>query len=314
MSKKLILFLCLCLAYKTSYAQLKSNQALFAPISSFQGNSYRSAQGAPAEQYWQNKADYKLQVELDEKEKRVTGKVKITYTNNSPHTLPFLWLQLDQNRFKPDSRGELTQDVGGENSRFKGGNAKGGFDITNIKTTYQNKTISPTFIINDTRMQIRLNEAVAPKSMIEIEMDFAFIIPEYGADRMGIYPTGKGNIFQIAQWYPRMAVYDDIKGWNNEPYLGAGEFYCEYGDFEYAVTVPAEHIVVGSGALQNPDEVLTKNQIERLKTASQSDKTVFIISPDEAGKPEKTRPNTNGKATWRFKMQNTRDVAWASSK
>src|SRR5690606_25040206 len=147
-----------------------------------------------------------------------------------------------------------------------------------------------------------------------ISMDFSFKIPERGMDRMGQQQTTEGTIFSLAQWYPKMLVFDDVKGWNVEPYLGAGEFYLGYGDFDYSITVPYDHIVVGSGELVNKKEVLTSQQLQRLDQASKSDKTVFIITEDELNNPAVTRPRTQGRMTWHFKMENTRDVAFASSK
>ncbi|TAF67089.1 MAG: M1 family peptidase [Cytophagales bacterium] len=303
-----MLLLSLTLGYQIAKAQLKNNQSYFDPILQYQhGTPYRSAAGMPGENYWQNKADYAIQVELDDKLHKITGNVTITYTNNSPHELPFIWLQLDQNKFTKDSRGSLTLHNEG---RYEGANMDGGYQIQSLKVNGNDAK----FVITDTRLQIQLSEALKSKGgKVEITMAYSFIIPEKGSDRMGRLATQKGVVYEMAQWYPRMAVYDDIKGWNIEPYLGAGEFYCEYGDFDYKVTVPFNHIVVGSGELQNPNEVLTAEQIKALETAKNSDKTVMIISEKEVGNTAKTRPMQQGKATWHFKMSNTRDVAFASS-
>jgi hypothetical protein len=296
-------------------AQRKNNQAWFEPLFNFQATPYRSAAGVPGESYWQNRADYFIQAELDEENHRITGTVKVLYTNNSPDNLGYIWLQLEQNRYRSDSRGELTQQASGDNSRYQGA-TDGGYDIKNVKIKSSGEVMyEPKFVITDTRMQIRLNEELRAKGgKLEFEMGFSYKIPEFGADRMGRLKTEKGVIYQLAQWFPRLAVYDDIKGWNNEPYLGAGEFYCEYGDYDYKITVPYSHIVVGSGELQNPSEVLTKEQLSRYEKAKTSEKTVELITAKEAGDPNKTRPTKAGKTTWHFKMSNTRDVAWASSK
>ncbi|MDX2305785.1 MAG: M1 family metallopeptidase [Microscillaceae bacterium] len=300
--------------YQNGFTQRENNQHLLDPLFEFQGNPYRSASGVPGEQYWQNRADYVIQVSLDDEKHSANGKVKITYTNNSPQTLDFIWLQLDQNRYKPDARGELTQQLSGGNNRYRGA-TNGGYQISNVQVKNDKiRAYSAEYVISDTRMQVRFKEPLAAKGgKIDIELDFNFVIPEFGSDRMGRLKTEKGWIYEMAQWYPRVAVFDDIKGWNNEPYLGAGEFYCEYGDFDYKVTVPYDHIVVGSGELQNPQEVLTAEQIKRFDQARKSDKTVDIVSADEVGNIAKTRPKTSGTVTWHFKMQNTRDVAWASS-
>ncbi|MEO1655045.1 MAG: M1 family peptidase, partial [Bacteroidota bacterium] len=317
MQKKIgLLIICIiCLGLFSSKAQRKNNQALFEPLFEFQGNPYRSASGNPGEAYWQNRVDYEIEVSLEDEAHQISGKVKITYTNNSPDALSFVWLQLDQNRYKPDARGELTQQLSGGNSRYRGA-TDGGYKISNVAVALDNeKAKAADFVISDTRMQIRLDKPLAAKGgKATFSLDFDFMIPEFGSDRMGRLKTKKGWIYQLAQWYPRMAVYDDIKGWNNEPYLGAGEFYCEYGNFDYKVTVPFDHVVVGSGALQNPQEVLTSEQIKRLDEAAKSDATVMIINDKEVGEASKTRPTSNGTKTWHFKMKNSRDIAWSSSK
>jgi hypothetical protein len=163
-------------------------------------------------------------------------------------------------------------------------------------------------------MQIRLSEPVkANGDVVKVKIAYSFKIPEYGSDRMGKVTRKDGIIYEIAQWYPRMCVYDDIEGWNVLPYLGAGEFYLDYGDMEYNVTVPWDHIVVGSGELLNPNDVLTTDQIKRLAQARQSDQTVMIRTKDEVNNPN-SRPKKSGTLTWKFRCVNTRDVAWASSK
>lgn len=163
-------------------------------------------------------------------------------------------------------------------------------------------------------MQLFLDKPLAAKGgEVEIKMDFSFKVPEHGMDRMGRLDVEGGTIYAMAQWYPRVAVFDDVVGWNTEPYLGAGEFYCEYGDFDVKITAPANHTVVCSGVLQNPKDVLTSTQLQRWAQAEKSEKTVHIIKPDEVGKPVASVKN-NGTLTWHFKMENTRDVAWASSK
>jgi hypothetical protein len=163
-------------------------------------------------------------------------------------------------------------------------------------------------------MQIRLNNPVLPKGdKISVKMNFRFAIPADGADRMGRLYTKGGVVYTIAQWYPRMCVYDDVEGWNTLPYMGLGEFYCDYGNYDYYITAPAEMIVYGSGDLQNPTETLTVTEIKRLATAATSDRTVTIIGAEEAMDPS-TRPAAKGNLTWHFTMQHTRDVGWAAGK
>lgn len=286
------------------------NQHLFDDFTYRQGNVYRTASGKPGPEYWQNAADYNLEVTLDEKNHTVSGNVTIHYTNNSPETLDFIWIYLEQNRFTENSRGTLTTPVLG--NRYSG-DVEGGFELSNISAKTETGT-SSKHIITDTRMQLFLDKPLAAKGgKATIKMNFKFKVPVEGMDRMGRLETEAGTIYAIAQWYPRVAVFDDVVGWNTEPYLGAGEFYCEYGTFDVKITAAADQTVVCSGILQNPKEVLTKTQQERFAKAEKSDKTVYIITPDEVGKPI-SQVKTNGTLTWHFKMENTRDVAWASSR
>lgn len=277
------------------------------------GNQYRSANGAPGPMYWQNSADYLIHATLNEKDTSITGDVTISYTNNSPDKLDYIWLQLDQSIFSSTSRGAAATAV--SETRFSAhGFYTSGYHIAGVSVTYNGKTYKVQPVITDTRMQLRLNSPMMPKGdKITVKVDFSFTIPLYGADRMGRMYTDKGVIYEIAQWYPRMCVYDDVEGWNTLPYMGLGEFYCEYGNFDYYITAPSEMIVYGSGDLQNAAQVLTAEEIKRLSLAAKSDKTVSIIKADEIGK-RKMLPGTKGNLTWHFKMKNSRDVAWVASK
>lgn len=277
------------------------------------GNVYRSANGTPGPMYWQNSSDYLIHATLNEKDTTVVGDVTITYTNNSPDELEYIWLQLDQNIFKPDSRAVAVTRYPGDYAGVLG-NPNGGYQIKDVTIDQgaQSYTVQP--VITDTRMQIRLNTAMQPKGdQISIKMNFSFVIPRNGAARFGRQNTKDGVIYQIAQWYPRMCVYDDVRGWNTLPYVGLGEFYCDFGNYDYYITAPAEMVVYGSGDLQNPKDVLTAAQIKRLSEASESDQTIVIIAADEVGKPA-SRPTSKGNLTWHFKMDDTRDVAFAAGK
>ncbi|KEO72816.1 M1 family metallopeptidase [Anditalea andensis] len=291
----------------------ETNMGKFRDISYRQGTPYRTAMGTPGPSYWQNGADYNIEAELDDQQHTITGKVTINYRNNSPHSLDFVWLHLEQNRFKPDSRGTLTTPIQG--NRYSG-DVDGGYEIQNLNATVGRRGASSNrHIIDDTRMQVFFAEPIpANGGTASISMDFNFKIPEQGMDRMGRLEVADGTIYALAQWYPKVAVFDDVVGWNVEPYLGAGEFYLGYGDFEYKVTVPFDHIVVGSGALQNTAQVLPRELQNRLNNASKSDTTVYIITPEEVGNTNLTRPRQDGKVTWHFKIENSRDVAFASSK
>jgi hypothetical protein len=295
-----------------AFAQTKYNhREAFNPVFYPQtGNQYRSASGEPGPQYWQNRADYKLNLTLDTVTHKVTGDVTITYTNNSPDNLKFLWLQVDQNIYKQGSRGSsTTTQTGGRwaNAQFTEGHA-----IRSIGIELEGKKSTPQYTITDTRMQVWLSQPLKSGSKATINLGFEFTIPEYGTDRMGRLKTKNGIVYEVAQWFPRMAVYDDIQGWNVLPYIGAGEFYLEYGDFDIAITAPANMIVVSSGDMQNEKEVLTATQQTRMAQARNSDKTVMLRSAEEVTDP-KSRPSGKN-LTWRFKMQNSRDVAWAASK
>lgn len=288
------------------------------------GTETRSASGKPGHAYWQNSADYFIKVSLDDKNKAISGNETITYTNNSPDDLEFLWLQVDQNLFKEDSRGNAIIPLNGSRNGAKGQNFDGGYYIGNVNIFYdegkksKNKKvrnkITVRYEIYDTRMKILLPKPLKSRGgKLLIDIDFSFTSPDYGSDRMGVLETENGRIFNLAQWYPRMCVYDDISGWNTLPYLGAGEFYLEYGTFNVDINVPNNHLVVCSGKLLNPEEVYTKTQLERFEKAKLSDDTVIIRSEDEINNPS-SRPQIVDRLTWKFKIEKSRDVAWSSSK
>jgi len=291
-----------------------NHKELFGPINWPAPGESRTASGKPSERYWQNRVDYQIRATLYEGQRDTTinGETVINYTNNSPDELEYLWLQLDQNLFRPDSRGAAVTPITGDRFDVKGFN-RGGIRITSVNITYKGQSYSTTPVITDARMQLRLNKALGAKGdKIQIKINYNFSIPLYGADRMGRKKFHQGYVYEIAQWYPRMCVYDDVEGWNTLPYMGLGEFYCDYGDFDYYITAPGDMVVVGSGDLQNASEVLTPLQLKRLTEAKSSDKTVMLITEKEVGE-KSTRPDKET-LTWHFKMENSRDVAWAASK
>ena len=320
MVKKILSLLAFSISAISSQAQddlIKQSKydphTLFSPIFYPAGGTItRAATGEPNVGYWQNKADYQIAASLNDETNQIAGTVTIMYKNNSPHSLPFLWLQLDQNLFNKDSRGQARMPV---NSRSRYGDSKsdfsGGYKISSVKLLNDNSDAN--YIITDTRMQIRLPKAMKPGGdVIKIKIEYSFTLPDYGADRCGILKTKNGNIFTVAQWFPRMCVFDDVQGWNPDPYLGPSEFYCEYGDFDVNITAPANHIVVCSGELLNESEVLTPQQISRMARAKKSDQTVMIRTAAEVTDPL-SRPKSKT-LTWHYKISNARDVAWASSK
>lgn len=309
-----ILIGCLCLPMALSAQKSASRYnayEAFAPLFyQSEGDDVRTASGRPGSKYWQNGADYRIDVTFDDVKENISGTVLITYKNNSPENLPFLWLQLDQNIYSKSSRGVSVTPVGG--GRWANRDFDGGYTISGVSLVQAGKELAAKHEVVDTRMRVDLPQALkANGGVIQLKVKFSFNIPQYGTDRMGILPTKNGKIYEIAQWYPRMCVFDNVLGWNTLPYLGQGEFYLEYGNIEYNINAPANHIVVGSGLLQNPAEVLTPAQLQRYKQAEKSDKTVMLRDVNEVTDPA-TRPKKQ-RLTWKFKCNNTRDVAWASS-
>ncbi len=287
-----------------------ANHEVFAPLALPTPTTVRTAAGEPGPDYWQQRADYRIQVTLDADAHRIRGSEVITYTNNSPDALGELWIQLEQNLFRPGSRGSLVN----SGTRWRGAFEGGGIDLTRVEVVQGGKTLRPKYFVDDTRMRIDLDEPVAPKGgTIDIRIDWTFLIPEYGADRLGRFQSVDGWVYELAQWYPRMYVYDDVDGWNPMPYIGQGEFYLEYGDFDVEITVPRDYIVVATGELQNPGDVLTREQRDRLERARKSAETIHIVAPDEVGSAD-ARPRGRGPLTWRFRAENVRDFAWAASR
>jgi hypothetical protein len=280
------------------------------------GTSTRSASGQPGSEYWQNRADYQLTARLDEDKNEITGSGIITYTNNSPDKMTFVWMTLDQNLFKSDSRGNAIIPIAGSRNGAQGQIFDGGHKIKSVKIVTTTKGITKEkevkYTITDTRMQVFLPQELKSRGgVVKIKIDFSFISPNEGSDRMGVLETANGKVFSVAQWYPRICVYDDIQGWNVNPYIGASEFYLEYGDFDVAITAPSNHFVMCSGELVNPMEMYTLEQQKRWAQAKLSDKTVVIRSKEEVLKAVQLPIQTT--KTWRFKMKNSRDVSWASS-
>ncbi|HET8649905.1 MAG TPA: M1 family metallopeptidase [Gemmatimonadales bacterium] len=295
-------------------ARAVPDTSIFASMNLGPINGYRSANGEPGPRYWQQRADYTIKATLDTAKKELRGSETIHYTNNSPDTLRFIWMQMDQNLFRQGSTGSLLFPAG---SRFGGRDFNGGFTISRIvqetppaKGARRASSAGSPLKTRDngTMMYVALAKPLPPHQATDIAIDYSFPIPEHGADRMG----RDGSLYELAQWYPRMAVYDDVHGWNTAPYLGQGEFYLEYGDFDYQVTVPAGYIVAGTGELQNAAEVLTATQRARLARAAKSDTTIHIITQQEI-ESGAARPKKTGTQTWHFTAKNVRDVAWAGA-
>jgi Peptidase family M1 domain/Bacterial Ig-like domain (group 4) len=281
-------------------------------------NAYRSSNGAPGPAYWQNEADYEMHADLDTKAKVLHNDEVITYTNNSPDALPSLWIHMDQNIYRKDARAHIAT---GSRTRSRkvaddednpNGRTTDGFVLESVELELGKDHVKADYLLDDTRMQIRLPRPMAPKgSVIKIHIKYHYQIPGVWGGRNSWGTSKQGEIYDTAQWYPRMCVYDDLHGWDTLPYIGS-EFYLEYGHFDYFVTVPSEMIVAGSGELVNPKDVLTKAELDRLEQARHSDKTIAIRTVAEVHDPA-SRPKQGGTLTWHFRMDHTRDVSWSAS-
>ena len=293
-------------------------RALFAPLQLPDApNAFRSGSGKPGPLFWQNRADYDLKATIDPASRTLSGEETITYSNRSPDTLDVLWLQLDQNIYRADAK---ARDVRAPRPPRPGQPARpwaptpvtDGYRIAAVEVEQGGKRMPARFLVDDTRMRVNLPAALAGNGgTLKLHVRYAYTVPGTWGGRTAVTPSKNGEIYEIAQWYPRMAVYDDLRGWDTQPYLGS-EFYLEYGTFDYAVTVPWNWFVAGSGELVNPKDVLTAEQQQRLQQARGSDGTVYIVKPEEIGQPS-SRPTASGTKTWRFRMEHTRDVAFAAS-
>lgn len=301
----------------------KVNQSNFRALEEFPApNEYRNAAGGPGPKYWQQQVDYVIRTTLDTVEHKVTGSERITYRNNSPDKLGYVWIQLDQDIERTDSRAALSQRalptrIPEQARRFLAPEpvTNGGYTIPRVQlVTAAGVKSDAKYFRNGTQMRVDLATPIATGQSAIIEIDWSFIVPEGGRNGRGVREKVKdGWLYEIAQWFPRAAVYDDINGWQNVQFYGQGEFYLEFGNYDVSITVPRDHIVRATGTLTNPLQTLTATQRARLATAMRSDTAVFIIRADEVLTPA-TRPVGTGPITWRFKAENVRDFAFASSK
>ena len=279
--------------------------SIFAPLNLPTGNTYRSGSGAPGPKYWEQRADYELKATLDTAAKTLHGEMTLKYTNNSPDTLRFVWFQVEQNAFK---NGSLNSYVFQPDSRFGARNFEGGDIIEHFNQVSAAKKTPLKTRVDGTEMKVDLATPLAPGQTTTFDVAWHFLVPEHGADRMG----RDGALYELAQWYPRVCVYDDLRGWNTEPYLGQGEFYLEYGDFSLSLTVPAGYIVAATGSLTNASEVLTPTEISRLAQAAKSEAIVNIVKQDELASGA-ARPRKTGMQTWKFSAKSVRDAVWAAA-
>ena len=283
-------------------AAARPQRDLFEPFALPTPNAYRSASGRPGPAYWQQRADYTLRATLDPAAHTVTGVATLRYTNNSPEALDFLWFHLEQNLFRPESRGGPVTGRAATSLAPEHGVRLGA-------VTVDGRAVTP--LVTDTRMRLDLPRPVAAGGgTVEVVVPYAFVIPDRaGTPRMGRLPTAHGTVYSVAQWFPRVAVFDDVNGWNHQPYLGSGEFYLNYGDVDLEITAPAGYTVVATGELLNPDDVFTAPQRERWRIAGASDVTVPIL--DAADRD--AAAGRSGTRTWRFRAESVRDAAWAAS-
>ncbi len=284
-------------------------------------NTYRTASGAPGHQYWQQRADYVIDVELDDAAQRITGTETITYRNHSPDTLVYLWLQLDQNVLAKGSDSALTSTAPtlDRNSfdQIDGMLTRATFEGGHVIASVKDAKGQPLgFTIVKTMMRIDLREPLAPGGVVSFSVAWSYNINNARKirSRSGyeFFEKDGNYLYAIAQWFPRMAPYTDVNGWQHKQFLGGGEFSLEFGDYLVRLTVPNDHVVAATGVLQNPDAVLTAAQRQRLREAETSAKPVLIVTPDEARAAEAAKPT--GRKTWIFKAENVRDFAFASSR
>ncbi|NVJ50973.1 MAG: aminopeptidase [Gammaproteobacteria bacterium] len=303
-------------------------------------NVFRNAAGAPGHEYWQQQVDYQIAVTLDETKRQLSAQQVISYTNNSPDTLRYLWVHLEQNRFRADSIAETTEEFGGLGRRgptsarpsddspaqISLGDLRRQQFMADVALGYQQLEVTTLdgtalpFTVITEQMRIDLAKPLASGEQVQVKINFAFNILEEDAvgARSGYehFPDdarkGGNDIYLLAQWFPRVAAYSDYEAWHNKPFLGRGEFALEFGNYDVKMTVPADHIVASTGVLENAQEVLTQAQQERLQQAQNAKRPVYIVTPAEALENEKAA--TSDTRTWHFSAENVRDFAWASSR
>jgi peptidase M1-like protein len=303
----------LCLAFAgVARAQRPDSSAApspFRPLALPAPNEVRTGSGRPGRAYWQQRADYRIEATLDPARRELRGRETIHYVNRSPDPLPYLWLFVEQNICAP---GSVTNQLDqpplmflGSTFDFSCKGFDGGLTLEHVRVG----TRPAATTVLGTTMRVDLPRPLASGGFVDLDIGWRFTVPDYGAGRMG----RDGTLYELAQWYPRMAVYDDVRGWNHEPYIGGGEFYLEYGRFDVALTVPADYIVGATGVLLNPEQVLTAGQRARLAQARRSAEPVAIITAEEAGQAARTRPAASGTLTWHFAADSVRDFAFGAA-
>lgn len=285
----------------TAQPDYAGSDSIFAPIPWADRGEVRLASGAPGPDYWQQSADYEIDVTLDTENASLDGAIRCTYTNNSTHELNYIWLNLEQNAFHPDSIGSrsMMPDLWWRVPP----DFEGGFQLGDAAVDGEMVDV----VVYDAMGKVSLAEPLEPGESLVFELEFAMNIPPRG--RLGLYESEDGIVYQLAHWFPNVAVYDDKHGWNILPHQGDGEFYTNFGDYVVNITVPSDHLVAATGELANAEDVLTKEQIERLEEAQRSTETVSIRSIDEI-----TDERAEGTKTWTFEASDVRAFAFASSR
>lgn len=284
-------------------------------------NLYRDASGSATAKYWQQQADYNIQVSLDEENLRIRGKEELSYTNNSPNVLRYIWIQLDQNKRKLDSHANLAKSA----EKFPNDNVfsfdeyakatkafDGGLVISSLTTKSGEKL---KYIIDGTMMRVDLPKPLKTGKKFSMKISWSYLINDLtneGRSGYEFFAEDSNYVFNIAQFFPRVAKYNDVRGWQTNQFLGQAEFALEFGNYDVKITVPADHIVAATGTLQNESAVLSTDQRKRLYRQRREDHIRFITNPDEAAKAVKSK--TRKKKTWHFKASNVRDFAFASSR
>ena len=280
----------------------------FRPLALPTPNAYRTGAGRPGPRYWQQRVDYRISATLDPERNEVRGRETIHYVNRSPDVLRYLWFHVEQNICAPASVTNVLNQPPlvflGSTFDFSCQGFRGGGTLESARVA--GRAVTPTRY--GTTMRIDLPTPLAAGASVDVELAWHFGVPAMGAGRMG----HDGRLYEIAQWYPRVAVYDDVRGWNHEPYIGAGEFYLEYGSFDVTLTVPASYLVAATGVLRNPEQVLTGTQRERLTRARRSETPIAVVTREEAGAVSRTRPASTGTLAWHFTADSVRDFAFAA--
>ncbi|CAM3616538.1 M1 family metallopeptidase [Flavobacterium chungbukense] len=285
-------------------------------------NMFRTASGAPGPAYYQQQADYKIDIELDDKNSKLSGSEVITYSNNSPDSLEYLWIQLDQNQAKANTQTSLAESdkisqvlaLDGFSSKYLKKDLERGFNIEQVKDAKGN---AMSYTINETMMRINLTSPLKPGEKISFSIKWWYNINNYrkegGRSGYELFEKDGNKLYVIAQFYPRMAVYNDVEGWQNMQFWGSGEFALPFGNFDVNITVPADHVIDATGELTNRSEVFTAEQVKRYEQAQKSfDKPVVIVTQAEAEAAEKGF--SEKKKTWKFSAKNVRDFGIASSR